>query len=81
MTTTNVKLVIGRRYRDTVTGFEGVCTGIARYSHALSSAQLEATDGTTTAAWYTVTRLEAVEPARPSRTRKATAGTTEAGAR
>lgn len=77
MTTTDaVKPVLGRRYRDTVTGFEGVCTGIAWYSHALTSAQLEATDGTTTAAWYTVTRLAPAAPTALRPTKPAATGVT-----
>ena len=58
---------LGEKYRDTVTGFEGVVTGRAEYLYETSSAQLTRPDSTgkPESVWIPEARLEPIEKDTP----------------
>lgn len=62
-----MSVVLGKRYRDTLTGCEGVATVYAEYLHAEPKAALERLDssGNPVDNWFPVARLELVGDFRP----------------
>ena len=55
------KLKLGKRYKDTISGFEGVATGVADYLYGCRSVQLSGgTDGKVESEWFDEQRLEGV---------------------
>lgn len=63
-TTEAVRLVLGRRYSDRVTGFTGTCTSIARYIEGTVRVGLDE-DSSARSEWFDARRL--VEAPRAAR--------------
>jgi hypothetical protein len=71
-----MKIKLGKKYRDTISGFEGVATGRFEYLHGCVRYQLEAgakDDGGLQELIFDEQRLEAVDPPRTI-TPRATSG-------
>ena len=71
------KLELGKKYRDTITGIEGACTGIAEYLTGCTQGLLEHRNdsGSANAVWFDIDRLELLkQPRLMHRVEKAGAG-------
>lgn len=66
MTNIYTRIEFGKKYRDTVTGFEGVCTGIVRHQFGCVRACLQPKakdDGTIPeSVWFDEESLEDIKP-------------------
>lgn len=57
---------LGKKYRDTIHGFEGIATCVSRYLTGCDRVMLESNkDGDLKEYWFDITRLEGVEIPEP----------------
>ena len=61
MQVTETEIVLGKKYRDTVLGLEGIATAHTKYLTGCDQVELQRADkGEIKGEWYDITRLEGV---------------------